>query len=193
MLARVRYVSSNCTLLSARKHRQRNRNTDRKMYLLEFAGGWVIQVLDFHANTLGCAMSTQNSRMLGQVPQKLSIFESSTRWLLDFQVESSRVLSGKIEFSPKKLEKKCAHSRSLNLLFRSQETKQMAFQESISWLFNVILHIWCYKISPPMRTTCGYNNSSNLLGRVLTPVLKIKSSRGEYHFFCLSISSRVLN
>ena len=45
-------VSSNCTLLSAKKHRQRNRNTDRKMYLLEFAGGWVIQVLDFHANTL---------------------------------------------------------------------------------------------------------------------------------------------
>ena len=38
-----------------------------------------------------------------------------------------------------------------------------------------------------MLTTRGYKNSSNLLGRVLAPVLKIKSNRGEYHFFCLSI------
>ena len=111
---------------------------------------------------LGCAMSTRNSRMLGQVPQKLSIFESSTRWLLGFQVELSRVLSGKIEFSPKKLEKKCSLSRSLNLLFRSLETKHMAFQESISWLFNVILHIWCYKSSALMGSQCTmWDFSSN--------------------------------
>ena len=38
-----------------------------------------------------------------------------------------------------------------------------------------------------MLTTCGYDNYSNLLGRVLERVLKIESSRGEYHFFCLSI------
>ena len=38
-----------------------------------------------------------------------------------------------------------------------------------------------------MLTTRGYDNYSNLLGRVLERVLKIESSRGEYHFFCLSI------
>ena len=46
-----------------------------------------------------------------------------------------------------------------------------------------------------MLTTRGYDNYSNLLGRVLEPVLKIESSRGEYHFFCLSIfesSTRLL-
>ena len=31
------------------KHRQRNRNTDRKKYLLEFAGGFVIRVAESHA------------------------------------------------------------------------------------------------------------------------------------------------
>ena len=118
------------------------------------ADTWPIDVYWPNESHLGCAMSTRNSRMLGEVPQKSSIFKSSTRWLLDFQVESSRVLSGKIEFSPKKLEKKCSLSRSLNLLFRSLETKHMAFQESISWLFNVILHIWCYKSSPLMASQC---------------------------------------
>ena len=35
-----------------KKHIERNGNIDRKMYLLEFAGGFVIQVLEFHANSL---------------------------------------------------------------------------------------------------------------------------------------------
>ena len=48
----IHYVGSNDAFLSEKKHRERNRNTDRKKYLLEFAGGFVIQVEKFHANSL---------------------------------------------------------------------------------------------------------------------------------------------
>ena len=34
------------------ENKERNRNTDRKRYLLEFAGGFMIQVVEFHANSL---------------------------------------------------------------------------------------------------------------------------------------------
>ena len=45
-------VGSNNSLLSSKKHKVRNRNTDWQKYLLEFAGGFVIQVAEFHVNSL---------------------------------------------------------------------------------------------------------------------------------------------
>ena len=45
-------ISFYSVLSKCKKHIERSRNTDRKMYLLEFAGGFVIQVLEFHANSL---------------------------------------------------------------------------------------------------------------------------------------------
>ena len=48
----IHYVGSNDAFLSEKKHKEWNRNTDRKKYLLEFAGGFVIQVPKFHANSL---------------------------------------------------------------------------------------------------------------------------------------------
>ena len=47
-----RLVGSNHSLLSAKKYKDRHRNTNRKKYLLKFAGGFVIQVPNFLANSL---------------------------------------------------------------------------------------------------------------------------------------------
>ena len=38
--------------VSAKEHKDRNRNTDRSRYLLEFAVGFMIQAAEFHTSSL---------------------------------------------------------------------------------------------------------------------------------------------
>ena len=51
------------------------------MYLLEFAGGWVIQVLDFHAHTL----RRKNTDTFASVCSKMAIFKRLENYPKDMQ------------------------------------------------------------------------------------------------------------
>ena len=78
-------ASTNHSLLSVKKRKEIIRNTNKKMYLLEFAGGFVIQVVKFHANSLNRIIRAYLSKYFNALNLHISIVPASLKAAVKIQ------------------------------------------------------------------------------------------------------------